>query len=298
MCIVALKHFPNTGWIGVKNRDRNYKPSIRMVQSFREDIERLYLYDLNTKYAEGLNEFGISILSASVNTRHDEQEAAISSGKPSNKPFYSPDGKMVRKALLEKTLKSALEKCIELKLPGNTIVFDQNTAYLLEGALNVEKGNKYEHEYHEISKDKVAVRTNHGIWIPWAGYKEGKPSESSQSRMNMGLENIQKAEGPEDMLKAISSTPNKDPQLNVLRIDERRGEMRTTGQIMIIPSKLTLYYRPIYCEIEFDFNKLDSVETKTFFQIMSARDILQSDAEEAISNELLVMAGELFKNIR
>ena len=45
MCIVAVKYFPETGWVGVKNRDRNYQPVIKIKQSFRNDIERMYILD-------------------------------------------------------------------------------------------------------------------------------------------------------------------------------------------------------------------------------------------------------------
>jgi len=54
MCIVALKYFTDGGWVGVKNRDRNYKPNIRIRQSFRDDVERLYIWDDKTKYTEGI----------------------------------------------------------------------------------------------------------------------------------------------------------------------------------------------------------------------------------------------------
>ena len=92
MCIVALKHFDDLGWVGVKNRDRNYKPSIMVKQSFSRGIERIYLYDEKTKYTEGMNENGVSILSACTQVKKDEKEGT----KVNPNSFEgSPDGKKI-----------------------------------------------------------------------------------------------------------------------------------------------------------------------------------------------------------
>ena len=45
MCVVAAKHFKDTGWILVKNRDRNYPTEVKLVQSQRAGVERLFLRD-------------------------------------------------------------------------------------------------------------------------------------------------------------------------------------------------------------------------------------------------------------
>ena len=55
MCVVAAKHFKGHGWILVKNRDRNYPTEVKLVQSQRAGIERLFLRDTTTGYSEGLN---------------------------------------------------------------------------------------------------------------------------------------------------------------------------------------------------------------------------------------------------
>ena len=280
MCIVALKHFKNDGWVGVKNRDRNYYPTIFIKQSFRDNIERLFIWDDKTKYAEGLNEHGVSILNSAMAVAHDEDEGKEAEQKKKEKSnFYSPEGKIIRRALLEKSVKNALESCIEDKLPGNTICWDAETAYLMEASF---KDDKYIHKYEKIEPKDTAVRTNHGIWLDWAGYhfKEGDkssliPTKSSRERLKIVRKDIVKVEHATDMLDCISDfSTHKNPQLNPLRVDEKEEAMRSTGQIMIIPSHKMLYYRPIWCEVEFDFNKLDSPETKTFFQILSSQPVL------------------------
>ena len=128
MCVVAAKYFPDVGWIGVKNRDRGYKATVEIKQSFRRGIERIYILDTGTKWTEGLNEHGVCILSSSTMVKDDENENLE---RASDDPdFMSPSGKKVRTALFEKTVKAALKKCIEIKADGNTLIFDKNDCYL------------------------------------------------------------------------------------------------------------------------------------------------------------------------
>jgi hypothetical protein len=222
----------------------------------------------------------VSILSAAVAVKDDEKEGDKGAKK---KTFYSPDGKKIRTALLEKTLEDSVDFAIENKLPGNTAIFNRNNAYLLEGAFRHGDVNDYVYKLIKVSQDKTMVRTNHGILISWAGYqstgdeKEKAARQSSESRLKKVREEIKKVQVPHRMLDCISDTEKNDPQLNPLRIDEKSNALRTTGQLMIIPHELTLYYRPVWCDIEFDFDKLDSKDSKTFFQILSSRDVLLKD---------------------
>lgn len=282
MCIVAVKHFKDVGWVGVKNRDRNYKPIVHIKQSFRNGIERLYIWDEKTKYTEGINEFGIGIISAAVATKKDEKEVANAAGEES---FFSPDGKKIRTALLEKTLDKVVNKIIELQVPGNTFAFTKDKCYLIEGAFKDEDKNDYHWKKKEIKKDETCVRTNHGIMIPFAGYQDTPDSDekerASRKSSEVRLEKTQKAiksiKEPRDMLDCISdSTSDKNPQMNPLRTSETHGSsiLVTTGQIMLIPSELTLCYRPIWSEIEFNFNKLDGETRKTQFEVISKKKLI------------------------
>jgi len=281
VCIVAAKYFKGTGWVGVKNRDRNYKPTVKIRQSFKKDIERLYIWDEKTKYTEGLNEFGVCILSAAVAVKDDEKEGSKEEENP-DKVFYSPDGKKVRTALFEKTVDKALKKLIELEIAGNTLVFDTETLYLLEGAFD--EDDNYQHVVKKIPKTETIVRTNHGVLIPWAGYQNDEESDdheraariSSESRLKKVREDIKKITVPENMFDCVSDTSNKDPQLNPIRLEKTHGKtiMRTTGQLMIVSSEKTLHYRPIWSEVEFDFGKIDHPSKKTSFEVVSSKRLL------------------------
>ena len=95
MCVVAAKHFKDTGWILVKNRDRNYPTEVKLVQSQRAGIERLFLRDTTTGYSEGLNEHGVAIVSASVMVKKDEKEGGSRASDSQN--WTSPDGQRIRR---------------------------------------------------------------------------------------------------------------------------------------------------------------------------------------------------------
>lgn len=282
MCVVACKYIDELGWVIAKNRDRNYKPIIRIRKSFRENIERLYIWDERTKYTEGVNEFGVAIISASVTVKEDEAEGsqALKTKKDnvSKKPrtFYSPDGLRIRTALFEKTSLDATRKLIDLEIPGNTIVADKERCFLLEGAF-VE--DEYVYKVVEVPKNKIAVRTNHGIFLPWTGYSADIPEqaekrESSEIRYIKTVKGLVKSKTLEEILDALSDTSDENPQMNPLRIDLKKNSMRTTGQIVIVPREHTLHYRSIWCETIFDLDKLNTSEEKTFFEVVSTRKLL------------------------
>jgi len=144
--------------------------------------------DERTKYTEGINEFGVAIVSASVTVKEDEAEgaAAVNKGKLDkkakikNRTYYAPDGLRIRTALFERTAAEAARKLIELEIPGNTIIADKDRCFLLEGAFV--ENDEYVYKIVEIPKEKIAVRTNHGIYLPWTGYSREIPEQVSKKR--------------------------------------------------------------------------------------------------------------------
>lgn len=284
MCVVAAKFIETVGWVIAKNRDRNYKPTIRIRKSFRRDTERLYIWDEITKYTEGINEFGVSIISASVTVKDDEAEGtqALKKNKDKqvqiqNRTYYAPDGIRIRTALFEKTAVDAAKKLLELQIPGNTIVADKERCFLIEGAFI--DSEEYVYKIVEVPKDKIAVRTNHGIFLPWTGYGAEIPEQkekrkSSEARYKKVVDGIKKANSIEEFLDVLSDTSDSNPQMNPLRVDPTKNAMRTTGQILLVPSEHTLHYRSVWGETKFNLNKLNTQEEKTFFEIVSTRKLI------------------------
>ena len=283
MCVVACKYIKDHGWVIAKNRDRNYKPIIRIRKSFRENMERLYIWDEKTKYTEGVNEHGVGIISASVTVKEDEAEGSkavkgkTSSVSKKKRTFYSPDGLRIRTALFEKTALDATKRLIDLEIPGNTIVADSDRCFLLEGAFTSD--DEYVYKVVEVPKDKIAVRTNHGIFLPWTGYSADIPEqapkrESSETRYAKTVEALKAATTFDQVLESLSDVSDDNPQMNPLRYDLQKNSMRTTGQIIVVPKEHTLHYRAIWCETKFDLDKLNTSEEKTFFEFVSTRKLL------------------------
>ncbi len=280
MCVVVAKKFEKTGWCLGKLRDRNYPTQVRLVQSNRLGIQRLYIDDTTTRWTEGLNEFGISILSAAFAVKDDEKDGKKKGDRDPN--FMSPDGKKIRTALLEKKIDKAVDYLIESQLDGATFISDGDTCYLLEAVHQNFERNQYYHKVIKFDPDKSYVRTNHGILLPKAGYQDGDTPEekrnrkSTVSRYEAVESQMDGVDTPFGLLRAMSHCPHKDTFLNPIRTgDPKKGDMVTTAQILLIPSERTLYYRPLYSGVEIEaFHKLNGVESKTFFEIISNRKML------------------------
>lgn len=291
MCIIAAKKFPGVGWIGVKNRDRNYVPTIRIVQSNRNGVQRLYIDDDDTRYTEGLNEYGVCILSASLSVKSDEKEQEKTKPSERGDNYMSPDGKKIRDALYEKTPQKALQSLIHSELTGCTLIFNKTECYLLEAGRVIEytqNGDKKKgpFEYKSIRvTDDIVVRANHGILMPKYGYEEDadtpdakRSRKSSEFRYKVAAEEVKKIRDPMKMLDALSvvRTENGDvAYMNPIRTgDPKKKEMITTGQLLLIPAENTMHYRPIHSDVEFSYTKLNDPKSKTFFEIVSNRRLL------------------------
>lgn len=294
MCCVAIKYTKEYGWIGSKNRDRNYKTMVNIVTSNRRGVQRLFIDDQTTRWTEGVNEFGVAIISASFSVKSDEKEgdkiAALSDRK--KKAMKSPDGLAIRTALFEKTPEAAAKILVERELAGATFIFSEKQAFLLEGGFTVKKENatkenprKYIYSLKEIKKDEsYCVRTNHGIDLPQLGYSKNatdpkiqRSRESSENRHKAISDHLKKHEiaDPVDLLDAMSVKIYDDPFMNPVRIgDTKKAEMVTTGQLLINPKERCLHYRPIYSSVSFTYDKLNRAESKTFFEIISTRKLL------------------------
>jgi hypothetical protein len=272
MCIVIGKYFKDRGWVAIKNRDRNYVPEIRFKKTVKNGVEILYFWDDITQYCEGLNSSGIGILSASLMVLDDEKEIETRVKTPSK------DGKKIKKALEYPDIEACIAYLIKNKLTGNTLIFNKEKMFLIEGAYMVHNGDKnFHYKVKEIPKNRFVVRTNHGVWLPWAGYQWGdNKSEtlsriSSESRRIIALDVVKKSQDPEDILDGLTLDYTHNGQLNALRTSTERKKMRTTSQIMIVPSERTMYVRPVQSHMTFNFWALNHPKQKTWVEILSNR---------------------------
>jgi hypothetical protein len=278
MCIVLAKYFPETGWVGIKNRDRNYRPLVDVKLTKKDGAEFLCFWDEKTFYSEGINQYGIAILSAALATKEDEKAGKGASSR--KKLPRCHHGKAIRHALEENTLEDAVQAAIDGTLIGNTIFFTQDRCIIMESTHDA-KG-EFVHCEHEISKDKVALRTNHGIWLKDAGYQWNSSDEketmsriSSESRFAVTKMLSKRAQNKDELIDCTLFHAGVNPQLNPCRLDDSKDALRTTGQIVICPKEMTMWFRPIWCDITFDYAKLNTEESKLFFELLSLGPVIR-----------------------
>jgi len=294
MCVVVVKYVNGYGWVGAKNRDRNYKTDVAITQSNRHGVQRLFIDDKLSRWSEGVNEHGLAIISSSFSVKSDEKEGdkIISKKKKRDQiGYYSPDGRVIRKGLLEKTPKAALKLLVDLELAGATYVFNESECYILEGGYTVRKADassenprEYKHVINKISRNEpCSCRTNHGIIMKELGYHKNptddriiRARKSSEKRLDFTRQFASPdISNPGDLIDMIAKCPDDDVFMNPMRTGNiKKGEMVTTGQLLIVPKQRTLHYRPIYSSVEFDYNRLSGPESKTFFEIISSRKLL------------------------
>ena len=276
MCIIVAKYFDGIGWAGAKNRDRNYTPVLDFIESEEHGVERMMMHDQITGYKEGINSHGVSILNTSLDVYDDESEVEAGTAKT------SPDGRTIGEALLKDTAAEAAKIIIKRRMGGCTIVFDRDNMFLIE-ASDWDRTKPYKYVVKKIPKTDVVARTNHGIWIPDAGYqrKESNASEtlsriSSESRLLQAQAVVEAAEDPEDLVDGLCQVYINDPQLNIMRMSTERKKMRTTSQELCVPSERTLYCRPVSSHLEFDFWSLNRPNTNVWVEILSNRALWQN----------------------
>jgi len=273
MCIVIEKYFKDHGWVAVKNRDRNYIPELSFERIEHNGSERLLMQDNITKYTEGINQQGMGILSASLMVLDDEKEITVRQKTPSR------DGAKINQALKLPDIKAAAMFLIKKELTGNTVIFNSGTLYLLEGA---QYKGRYLYKIKKVPHDQTVARTNHGIWLPWAGYQRSDSNESetlsrisSEARLKIANYVVNAAQTPEELIDLLCDTYTDEPQLNGLRTTKDKKMMRTTAQIMLIPGEQTMFIRPVQSHITFNFWQLNQPDSHTWVELLSNRVLWQ-----------------------
>jgi hypothetical protein len=276
MCIIVAKYFPGTGWVGAKNRDRNYTPTLDFIEDNRQGMGRMMMHDRVTGYKEGINSTGLSILNTSLDVYDDERE--VEAGQVDS----SPDGKIIAQALLYKDPMDAVRLLVKRKLGGCTMVFNERDLYLIE-ATDDDGTRPYRYMVKRIGRGNTVARANHGLWLTDAGYQRtrGDKSEtlgriSSEARLLQAQAVVEAAQEPEDLVDGMCQVYINDPQLNIMRMSTQRKKMRTTSQQLCVPQERTLYCRPISSHVEFDFWDLNRPDTNVWVEILGNRELWQN----------------------
>ena len=276
MCIIVAKYFDGIGWAGAKNRDRTYTPVLDFVESEKHGIDRMMMHDQITGYKEGINSQGVSILNTSLDVGNDETE--VESGQTKT----SPDGRIIALALTQPTAELAARVIVNRQLVGCTMIFDQDDMYLVE-ASNWDGKRSYKYMVKKIPHDQTVARTNHGIWLPTAGFQRQRTNRqehldriSSETRLLLAQAVVETARQPEDLVDGMCRVFLRDPQLNIMRTSTEPNKMRTTSQQLCVPKERTLYCRPISSHMKFDFWSLNRPHTNVWVEILSNRALWQN----------------------
>lgn len=192
-----------------KNRDRNYNPKIKIIHELINETEVAYMLDLDTDYSEGMNEYGIGLVNATLQAEADETAKAKS--KKGN--VQSEDGFKIRHALGLKNAADVIRSIVTFTgysqgrnslsgeptaLNGHTIVGTPRNIFFIENISNRPPIIK------RMKKNHVVVRTNHGEVYTKAGYQKGIDRKSSVMRQLIARKMMNKIHSADEVLPALN----------------------------------------------------------------------------------------------
>lgn len=227
-----------------KNRDRNYTPKIKIIHELINNVEVAYMLDIDTDYSEGMNEYGIGIINATLQAEADETAKEKSSGKKGN--VQSEDGFKIRHALSLITASDVIRSIVTFTgnstgrnslsgkptaLNGHTIVGTPRNIFFVENISNRPPIIK------RMKKNRVIVRTNHGEVYSKAGYQKGIDRKSSVMRKLITSKLMKKIHSPNEVLPTLNKKYEIPGWANPRR---HNYKMWTSTQIEMNLSKLEL----------------------------------------------------------
>ena len=199
-CIIIVTD-TKEGKFLVKNRDRNYKPKLKVIHEVIAGVEVCYVKDMKTGWCEGLNEHGIGIVNSALQVGRDEAEVEVvrQVGKKRK------DGERILNALEAKTLKDAVDRLMDFKggLKGHTFVATKDEAF------SIEVTSKHD-GFKTKLKDGRHVRTNHGFHYEDSGYTEGEDYVSSVARRDQAVKAIKSVKDSDELAQALMDGRKKD----------------------------------------------------------------------------------------
>ena len=232
----------------VKSRDRNYHAKIKVVRELFDDgTEIIYMKDLNTGYAEGMNSHGIGIINSALLVSDDENAASQYWQRQNKKDGTSNDGPRIYNALKQPTLSKAIKELVgfESGLKGHTLIGNSDALY------TIEMTSKHNPIIKKLDPSTgFDVRTNHGQDHPNAGYTATNDPQSymsSKIRRATAEVELNGASSTDDLARSLAQQPfDKENPHNMLR---RTDDMRTVSQIAmnLDQGEFSLYVFPDEC---------------------------------------------------
>lgn len=300
MCVIMakkakLKNSKKENWFLYKIRDRNYNPKYELDVHNKNKMETLFLTDHINKWSEGINSEGLMIVSAALDNHSDFEDNGQMSDIASVHKKNQKAMIALNKAIASSSIKQAKDILIKDRFVGTSFISDGDNLEILEIYVNDESykreelkiGEKklsglnkaeqiieimkgisdddYDIASHEVKKDKIAVRTNHGRLLDKAGYQpddeDPKGYTSSMFRWKIVKDTIEKLGDeahPFDILTTLKNLKGieKEPQNNPIKIKtpkDKDGKQPyySTTIIMLTPTG-TMFAVPLEDEVNQD----------------------------------------------
>ena len=306
-----LKGSAKDNWFLYKIRDRNYNPEYKLDVKEKNGTETLFLTDQINAWSEGINSKGLMIVSAALDNHSDFEDNGQMSDKKSVHKKNKDAMIALREAMGAKSIKEAKEILIKDRFVGTSFISDGDNLTILEiyvnddsynreaekfGREKLEKLNKaeqiievmkgisdedYDVASHEVKKDRIAVRTNHGRLLDKAGYQpedeDPKGYTSSMFRWKIAKEAVEKLGDdchPFDVLTTLKNLKGiqKNPQDNPIRVKTPKNKdgkqsYYSTTIVMITPTG-TLFAVPLEDEVKQDSKLRLKKERKVDFVLL------------------------------
>ena len=242
MCVIMYVNI-NGKKILVKNRDRTYKPKLKIIHEIINGLEIVYMLDTKTGWVEGMNENGFAAVNSTLSM------SDIGTKRIKNKKHFMYD------ALINRTKEESFSEL--QKIEGNNLVSFEDSIYHIGN-------NKKKIIINRINSD--VVYTNHLKKLNNAGLTTGRKGLSSFLRKKIietELKSLKtnKFSCEDEMYETISTTLNKnyenvDPRfhpyrdkkftIKKLNISPNQKFVNTTGQLILnVTDKHFVYYTDV-----------------------------------------------------
>ena len=231
-----------------KSRDRNYHARVEIVRRLLDDgTEIVYMRDLDTGYAEGMNSHGIGVVNAALSIADDEKAKDKTKSK-----VASDDGPRLLKCLTKHDIDEAIKSLVGFKggIKGHTFVGNPESLY------SVEMSSEHTPIINKLDPASGwDIRTNHGHEHTGAGYHpQRRPDDYMSSKIRQAQAEVELADIDdfEKVAPALASQQfERESNNNMLRRVPGKG-MKTTSQVaMHLANKEFRFYQfPSACTIE------------------------------------------------
>jgi cation transport regulator ChaC len=238
-CVVAVTEVDGTVAM-LKVRDRNYAPRIKVVREMIAGTEIAHLFDTWTGWSEGVNEYGIGVVSSALMVLQDEGEKKEPTGNSRN-------GKRIRQVLGASDMDEAIEIAMTALVSGCTFISNGDRTALIEYHPNLGEDPVLK----VLKKGKDTVRTNHGIFLSGAGYTSGDDLKSSKKRKLTTEKILKDLTSIDDFAPAIARGRDLKDLSSPLNPVRATDNMSTSTQIVTVPAEKEIRIYLIPGEVDF-----------------------------------------------